>query len=273
MAMTARNGSVSSSVRGRGNGGVLGAPSPILRSGWGKSLIPRMHGFNPKYHPTPMSKCFIFDIDGTLIDSNEEHALAWQKAFASKGKNISLKQIWPQIGKGSDQFLPNFLSKDELKEIGKDVSKAHGEIFRREYLPRIRPFPKVRELFKKIRNADGRIALASSSDKEEVTAYETIAQIGDLVEKSAMADDAEKTKPAPDIFQAAMSRLGNPPGNAVIIIGDTPHDATAAARAGLPAIGVLCGGFSEADLKSHGCFAVFEDPADILANLTVLLNH
>ncbi|HXT12017.1 MAG TPA: HAD family hydrolase [Candidatus Angelobacter sp.] len=220
-----------------------------------------------------MSKCFIFDIDGTLIDSNKEHALAWQRAFASKGKEFSLKQIWPHIGKGSDQFLPNFLSKGELQKIGEELSQAHGEIFKREYLPRLRPFPKVRELFKAIRNADGRIALASSSNQKEVEVYETIAQISDLIEKSTTSDDAEKTKPAPDIFNAAMRQLGNPNKSAVLVIGDSPHDATAARTAGLRIIGVLSGGFSEADLKSHGCISVFQDPADLLAHINVLLKR
>lgn len=219
-----------------------------------------------------MRKFFIFDIDGTLIDSNREHALAWQKAFASKGKNVSIQQIWPHIGKGSDQFLPNFLTQEELKEMGEEISNSQGEIFRREYLPSIRPFPKVRELFKKIRAEGGKIALASSSDKSEVEQYEIIAQISDLVEKSTSSDDAERTKPAPDIFQAAMHHLGNPPHDAVLVVGDTPHDATAAKKAGLKVLGVLCGGFSENDLMSHGCFAVYKDPADILANLPAIMN-
>jgi HAD superfamily hydrolase (TIGR01549 family) len=218
-----------------------------------------------------MNKCFVFDVDGTLIDSNDFHALAWQKAFESKGKNVSLKQIRPQIGKGSDQLLPEFLSKEEIKELGDELDELQGRIFKREYLLQVRPFPKVRELFKAIRDADGKIALASSSDKADLEEYETIAQIKDLVEDTASSDDADKTKPAPDIFQAALRNLGNPPKNSVIVIGDTPHDAVAARRAGLAIAGVLCGGFSEADLKGHGCFAVYEDPADILNKLSTLL--
>jgi HAD superfamily hydrolase (TIGR01549 family) len=220
-----------------------------------------------------MSKFFIFDIDGTLVDSNDFHAMAWQKAFSAKGKDISLKQIRPHIGKGSDQFLPAFLDKKELKELGEELDELQGRIFREQYLFQVRPFPKVRELFKSIRNAGGKIALASSSDKKDVEKYEIIAQIEDLVEESASSDEAEKTKPAPDIFEAAMRNLGNPPKNSVIVIGDTPHDAVAARRAGLSVVGVLCGGFSEADLKSHGCFATYQDPADILANLPALLKH
>jgi HAD superfamily hydrolase (TIGR01549 family) len=220
-----------------------------------------------------MSKFFIFDIDGTLVDSNDFHAMAWQQAFAAKGKNISLKQIRPHIGKGSDQFLPAFLDKEELKELGDELDELQGKIFREQYLLQVRPFPKVRELFKSIRDADGRIALASSSDKKDVEKYEVIAQIEDLVEESTSSDDAEKTKPAPDIFEAAMRNLGNPPKNSVMVVGDTPHDAVAAKWAGLSIAGVLCGGFSEADLKSHGCFAIYQDPADILANLPALLKH
>jgi HAD superfamily hydrolase (TIGR01549 family) len=218
-----------------------------------------------------MSKSFVFDVDGTLVDSNDFHALAWEKAFLEKGKTIPLKRIRHEIGKGSDQFLPVFLSKKEIAEYGKELDELQGMIFMREYFSQVRPFPKVRELFKAIRDAGGKTALASSSDKDHIAKYQTIAQLEGLVDECACADDAEKTKPAPDIFQVALQKLGNPSKNSVIVVGDTPHDAQAARKIGLPIIGVRSGGFAEADLKSNGCFAVYEDPADILANLPALL--
>jgi len=220
-----------------------------------------------------MSKTFIFDIDGTLVDSNDFHALAWEQAFASKGKIIPVKRIRHEIGKGGDQLMPAFLTEKEIAEYGEKLEELQGEIFLREYYPQVRPFPKVRELFKAIHDADCRIALATSSDQSQVNKYETLAQLEGLVDECACADDAKRTKPAPDIFQVAMQKLGNPPKNSVIAVGDTPHDAQAARKAGLPMVGVRSGGFAEADLRSNGCFAVFEDPADILANLPGLLNH
>lgn len=218
-----------------------------------------------------MSKSFIFDVDGTLVDSNDFHALAWERAFREKDKNIPASRIRREIGKGTDQLLPVFLTKKEIAAFGEDLDELQGNIFLREYFSQIRPFPKVRELFKAIRDADGKIALASSSGKKQIGQYETIAQIEGLVDEFACADDAERTKPAPDIFQIARQKLGNPPKDSVILVGDTPHDAQAAKAAGLRIIGVRCGGFSEADLRDNGCFAVFADPADILANLTKIL--
>jgi len=218
-----------------------------------------------------MSKSFIFDVDGTLVDSNDFHALAWERAFQQKGKNIPVQRIRREIGKGADQLLPVFLTKKEIAEYGEELDDLQGQIFLREYFPQIRPFPKVRELFKAIHNADGKIALASSSDMEQIEQYQTITQIEGLVDEVACADDAKRTKPAPDIFQIAMQKLGNPSKDSVILVGDTPHDAQAAKVAGLQIIGVRCGGFPEADLRGNGCFAVYADPADILANLSKLL--
>ncbi len=218
-----------------------------------------------------MIEAFIFDVDGTLIDSNEFHAKAWEKAFAAHGKEIPMQKIRPHLGKGSDQLLPEFLDKKEMERLGKAISEMRAEIFKREYLPQVRPFPGVRELFKRIREADRRIALASSSKKEEVEEYKTIAQIEDLVEQSTSSDDAEESKPEPDIFQAAMGLLRNPPAHKVLVVGNTPHDAVAATRAKLAVIGVLCGGFSEKVLRASGCRAIYQDPADLLANLEKIL--
>jgi phosphoglycolate phosphatase-like HAD superfamily hydrolase len=218
-----------------------------------------------------MIKAFIFDIDGTLVDSNDFHARAWERAFAGAGKSIPFKKIRPQLGKGSDQLLPEFLDKKEIAAFGKKVADLHGEIFKREYLPQVRPFSRVRELFKAIRNAGARIALASSSQVEEVAAYRVIADIDDLVEKSTSADDAKETKPAPDIFHSAMNQLGNPAHDTVLVVGDTPYDAIAAVRAKLPVIGVLCGGFSAELLRANGCRAVYQDPEDVLNHLPEIL--
>jgi HAD superfamily hydrolase (TIGR01549 family) len=220
-----------------------------------------------------MNKSFIFDVDGTLVDSNDFHALAWEKAFLSKGKTIPVHRIRREIGKGADQLLPVFLTKKEIAEFGKELEDLQGDIFVREYFPQVRPFPRVRELFKAIHDADGKIALASSSGTKQINKYETIAQLEGLIDACACADDADKTKPAPDIFLIALQKLGNPPKNSALVVGDTPADAIAAHKAGLQIVGVRSGGFAEADLKSHGCFAVFEDPADILANLPSLLSR
>lgn len=218
-----------------------------------------------------MNQSFIFDVDGTLLDSNDFHARAWEKAFLSKGKTIPFNRIRREIGKGADQLLPVFFTQEEIAEFGKELEDLQGDIFSREYFSQVRPFPKVRELFRAIHDADGKIALATSSDKDKVAKYETIAQLEGLVDECACADDVNKTKPAPDIFQVALQKLGNPSKNSVIVVGDTPHDASAAGKAGLRIIGVRCGGFAETDLKSNGCFAVYADPADILAKLPELL--
>jgi phosphoglycolate phosphatase-like HAD superfamily hydrolase len=219
-----------------------------------------------------MIKNFIFDIDGTLLDSNDYHAEAWHRAFAAYGKNISLRSLRLCMGEGADQLLPKFINKKEIKEFGKDLDKLSGEIFKRNYLSKVRPFPKVRQLFKKIRQSGIRIALASSGSTEEVKKYEKIARIQDLVEHSTSADDADKSKPSPDIFHAALNLLDHPRHDSVLVIGDSPYDALAAKKAKLTSIGVLCGGFSKKILKAHGCYSVYKSPEDLLQNLETILN-
>jgi HAD superfamily hydrolase (TIGR01509 family) len=213
-----------------------------------------------------MIEAFIFDVDGTLIDSNDFHAEAWRKAFEKYGRKIPFDKIRPQIGKGADTLLPEFLTEEEIKDFGDEIADLRSEIFKDEYLSRVKPFPKVRELFQRIKNDGKRIALASSANEDEVEEYKKIANIEDLVEKSTSADDAEKSKPEPDIFQAALKLLGSPALETVLVIGDTPYDAEAATKAKLRIVGVLCGNFPEKDLRENGCVEIYQDPVDLLEN-------
>lgn len=212
-----------------------------------------------------MIKAVIFDIDGTLVDSVDLHAQAWKEAFERFGKKIPFDEVRHQIGKGGDQLLPVFFSKEELKEKGSEMEKYRGELFRRDFLPRVRAFPHVRDLFLRIREDGKRIALASSAKEEELKEYKRIARIEDLVEEEASADDADKSKPHPDIFEAALGSLGGLDTKEVVVVGDTPYDAEAAGKADLQTIGVLCGGFPEAELRAAGCVEIYQGPADLLA--------
>jgi HAD superfamily hydrolase (TIGR01549 family) len=213
-----------------------------------------------------MIEAFIFDVDGTLIDSNDFHAEAWCKAFEKYGKDFSFEQIRPHIGKGADTLLPEFLSEREIEAFGDELTKYRGEIFKNEYLARIKPFPKVRELFQKLKDDGKKIALASSANEDELAAYKKIADLEDLVEKATSADDAKASKPEPDIFQAALKLLGNPAFETVLVVGDTPYDAEAATKAKLKIVGVLSGEFPEKDLRGNGCIEIYRDAADLLEN-------
>lgn len=211
-----------------------------------------------------MSGAFVFDIDGTLIDSVDLHARAWQETLAQFGFNIPYEEVRAQIGKGGDQLMPVFVPADQLAHIGDRIERSRGELFKREYLPRVKAFPGVRELLMRVK-ADGyRIALASSANADEVTKYKELANITDLADVETSKTDVDCSKPCPDIFEAAVDRLGIGPER-VLVIGDTPYDATAALRAGLRGVGVLCGGFPERDLREAGCVDIYRDPVDLLA--------
>jgi len=213
-----------------------------------------------------MPEAAIFDVDGTLVDSNELHALAWQRAFHRVGREIALDAIRPQIGKGADQLIPVFLHGAELRERGEEVERQKTEIFLNDYLFRVRPFPKVAELFARLRAQGTRIALATSAKEKELAAYRRICPGLSQVDQQTTADQAARSKPAPDIFAAALAQAGLTPRQAVVI-GDSPYDAAAATRLGIIAIGLLCGGFGAGVLREAGCAAVYRDPEDLLANL------
>ena len=211
-----------------------------------------------------MIRAAIFDLDGTLVDSNELHAVAWQETFRHFGKEIPLERLAEQIGKGGDQYLPVFLDEIEMLKFAEEADKLHGEIFKKKYLPKVRPFPKVRELFERLRGDGKKIALASSGKEEEVRHYEKLLGIEKLTDSVTTSDQVVHSKPMADVFITALRTLGSVPSDEAIAIGDTPYDIEAAKKIELPVIGVLCGGFSEQALRDEGAVAIFRDPADLL---------
>ena len=211
-----------------------------------------------------MITAVIFDIDGTLVDSVDLHAEAWQVALERFGKQVSFAEVRRQIGKGGDQLMPVFLSAREMEKFGDELEQYRSKLFKKEYLPRVTAFPGVRQLFERIRQDQKRIALASSAKEDELKTYKTIAGIHDLIEAETSSDDAERSKPYPDIFEAALEELGDVAPDKILVIGDTPYDAQAAGKANLRTVGLMSGGWNEEELRQAGCIAIYRDPADLL---------
>ena len=208
----------------------------------------------------------IFDVDGTLVDSVDLHARAWQEAFGHFGYRIDFRDVRSQIGKGADQIMSAFVPENELKTIRKELDSFRHDLFARKYMEQVRGFPGVRTLFERLLGDGVRIALASSAKGDELERYKRAADIVGLAGAETSSDDADRSKPYPDIFVAARERLGLPPEQ-LVVIGDTPWDAEAATRAGMTVIGVLCGGFEEEKLRQAGCVEIYKDPEDLLRGL------
>ncbi|WP_342163269.1 HAD family hydrolase [Methylobacterium sp. SD21] len=209
-------------------------------------------------------RAVIFDIDGTLLNSVDLHAKAWVEAFRHFGVETKEAEVRSQIGKGGDQLMPVFLSKERIEKDGKEIESYRSDLFKREYLDKVKPFPAVRPLFERIRREGLTVALASSGKKDEVKHYQELLGIADLIDVATSSDDADRSKPHPDIFQAAIDKLDGIAPEDMIVVGDTPYDAEAADKAGLRTIGVLCGGFPESNLKGAGCVAIYRDPQHLL---------
>jgi HAD superfamily hydrolase (TIGR01509 family) len=205
----------------------------------------------------------LFDVDGTLVDTNDLHAEAWREAFARFGVELEAQAIRGQIGKGGDNLIPA-LAPQLDKDRRAALEEHRAELFKRDYLPRAVPFPGVRALFERLA-ADGvKIVLASSAGAEEVRFHLSLIGCEDLVDGTTSADDAESSKPDPDIFQAALTKAGIGPEEAVVV-GDTPWDVLAASKAGLRTLGFRSGGFAEAELTEAGAAELYDGPADLLA--------
>ncbi|WP_036484739.1 HAD family hydrolase [Myxosarcina sp. GI1] len=217
-----------------------------------------------------MIKAVIFDLDGTLVNSVDYHAQAWVEAFKKHGYDFSFEKLRQQIGKGSEFIIGELLSESEYEKYYDDISNYRKQYYQENLLEKVQPFPKVRELFEKIEQDGKEIVLASSARKETIEHYKQLLNIEDLIKHATSTDDVEKSKPEPDIFNAALDKLTGMDKEEVIVVGDSPYDAIAASKIPLYTIGVLCGGFDEKELREAGCSEIFKDPADMLANYSKL---
>lgn len=203
----------------------------------------------------------VLDVDGTLVDSNDAHARAWVKGFAEHGITVPFEKVRRAIGMGSDKLMPHVAGIDHESAPGRRISERRGEIFRREYLPHLKPFPRVRALLERFQADDLTLTVASSARADELEALLDIAGVADLIHAQTSSDEADRSKPDPDIVHAAIARV-KVPHDRILMLGDTPYDVAAATRAGIGIVGVECGGWSAAELR--GGRAVYRDPSDLL---------
>jgi HAD superfamily hydrolase (TIGR01509 family) len=203
----------------------------------------------------------IFDIDGTLVDSNEAHARSWVDAFQEIGYDVPYDVIWPMIGMGGDKLLPSATGIESESAFGKKLSKRRWEIFQRDYLPRLKPTRGARELVQRMKQDDLAMVVASSASGDELGALMEAAGVADLMEETTSSSDAEHSKPDPDIVQAAVRKSGLDPDE-LIMLGDTPYDVEASIGANVKLVGLLCGGWTMLELS--GATAIYDDPLDLL---------
>ena len=205
----------------------------------------------------------IFDVDGTLVDSNDAQARSWVDALKEFGYSLPYEKVRPLIGMGGDKVLPETIGVQKDSEKGKQISKRRSEIFKEKYLPNVKPFPDAQKLLDRMRKQGLKLAIATSAQPDELRPLLQIVGAADLIEDKTSARDVESSKPDPDVMQVALKRVGYPP-NEVVMIGDTPYDIEAARKVGVGTIAFRCGGWSDSDLA--GAIAIYNDSADLLAH-------
>jgi HAD superfamily hydrolase (TIGR01509 family) len=205
----------------------------------------------------------IFDVDGTLVNSNDAQAKSWVEALKDFGYSVPYEKVRPLIGMGGDKVLPETIGVQKDSEKGKQISKRRSEIFKENYLPGIKPFPDAQKLLDRMHEQCLKLAIATSAQPDELRPLLQIVGAADLIEDKTSAKDAKSSKPNPDIMQVALKRVGYP-ANEVVMIGDTPYDIEAARKVGVGTIAFRCGGWSDFDLS--GAIAIYNDPADLLAH-------
>ena len=209
-----------------------------------------------------MYHAVIFDVDGTLVDSNDTHALASVQAITESGRRVEFSRVRPLIGMGGDKLLPEVTGLSIDSAEGKAIARRRRDIFQRDCLPHLKPTRGAQALLEWLRDDRKKLLVASSAEDEELAQLLDVAGASKLIESATSSDDAERSKPDPDIVAAALARAGVPAAEA-IMVGDTPYDVEAALRTGIEIIGLRAGGWSDQELT--GAVAVYADPADLLA--------
>lgn len=210
-------------------------------------------------------KAILFDIDGTLIDSNDMHVLAWEEAFAGIGTSFDRHVLHDQIGKGTDMLVPTLLP--DLDEAAQEkLGDAHGSIFKAKFLSEAKPFPQAHDLLAFAHGRGQQVVLASSASSAELDHYLDLLGARDLVDATTSSDDVKQTKPAPDIFATALAKLPGISAGEAIVVGDTPYDIEAARKCGIAAVAVRSGKFADEVLQAAGAVAIYDDAAALLAD-------
>jgi HAD superfamily hydrolase (TIGR01509 family) len=206
----------------------------------------------------------LFDVDGTLVDSNDAHARAWVAAFAEHGITVDLPAVRRCIGMGGDKLLPTVSGIEHESTLGKAIAARRSAIFAEQFLPALKPFPEAGHLVAVLKDRGYTVVAASSAKRDELQPLLAVAGADGLMDETTSSDDAANSKPDPDIIHAALGRAHASPADAVMI-GDTPYDIEAAGRAGVAIIAFRCGGWTDADL--HGAIAIYDGPWDLLRRL------
>jgi HAD superfamily hydrolase (TIGR01549 family) len=194
----------------------------------------------------------LLDVDGTLVDTNYHHALAWYRAFRAHGVPLPVWRIHRHVGMGGDQLVPALVPGID-RELHEAVEETRGERYA-ELLDEVQPFDQAHELIQELRQRDATVVLASSSPQEELDHYLDLLDARDLANSWTTKDDVDATKPAPDLVEAALEKAGT---REAVMVGDTPWDVRAASKAGIETICLITGGFSRAELEEAGAAAVY----------------
>jgi phosphoglycolate phosphatase-like HAD superfamily hydrolase len=205
----------------------------------------------------------ILDIDGTLVDTNFQHAVAWYRAFHQHGLVIPLWRIHRSIGMGGDQLVPTVAGDEVEEQLGDDVRPAHDAIYF-TMIAEVEPLPGARELIVELKDRGHTVVLASSAKATEVDHYIDLLDARELADDWTSSADVEATKPQPDVVEVALEKIG---GGEAVLVGDSVYDCESAARAGVQPVGVVTGGFGESELREAGAVAVFDSLVDLREEL------